>query len=352
MPARRTPRRATIVEVARRAGVSIKTVSRVTNDEPNVRPELREKVARAIAELGYRPMQAARGLAARRSRLLALVYDNPSAAYLVRVQQAASQCAQEHGMRLLYHPCDHRDPQLAAALVQLCAQLRLEGVILVPPVSLDANIVAALAAARIPCALLAPARAHAQAAAVLLDDKHAAHELTRHLLELGHRRIGFVRGHEDHEASRARLAGFRAAMRRSGIASDAALLADGDFTFDAGRRAGAQLLDRRVRPSAIIACNDDMAAGVIAAAHDRNVAIPAQLSVCGFDDTPLAAMLWPPLTTMHQPINELARAGTQLLLERIAGNLPAVAPSRLQYALVVRASTASPLRPAAPMAGA
>lgn len=341
MPARRTPRRATIVEVARRAGVSIKTVSRVTNDEPNVRPELRQQVAQAIKELGYRPLQAARGLAARRSRLLALVYDNPSAAYLVRVQHAASQCAQERGMRLLYHPCDHRDPQLAAALVRLCSQLRLEGVILVPPVSHDAQVVAAFASARIPCALLAPAAAAADACAVLLDDEHAARELTQHLLGLGHRRIGFVRGHEDHEASRARLAGFRQAMRRAGVAADATLVAEGDFTFDAGRRAGAHLLDRRVRPSAIIACNDDMAAGVIAAAHDRNLAIPAQLAVCGFDDTPVAGMLWPPLTTMHQPIHELAYTGTRLLLERIAGHPAPREPVRLHYELVVRASTAA-----------
>jgi LacI family transcriptional regulator len=341
MPARRTPRRATIIEVARRAGVSIKTVSRVTNDEPNVRPGLRQKVARAVEELGYRPLQAARGLAARRSRLLALVYDNPSAAYLVRVQQAASLCAQEHGMRLLYHPCDHRDPQLAAALVLLSTQLRLEGIILVPPVSLDARVVAALEAADIPCALLAPAAAPAGACAVLLDDEGAARELTQHLLGLGHRRIGFVRGHDDHEASRARLAGFRQAMRRAGAVVDPGLVTAGDFTFEAGRRAGAQLLDRRVRPGAIIASNDDMAAGVIAAAHDRNVAIPAQLSVCGFDDTPVAGMLWPPLTTMHQPISELARSGTRLLLERIAGNSLPRTPSRLHYELVVRASTAA-----------
>lgn len=346
MPARRTPRRATIVEVARRAGVSIKTVSRVANNEPNVRPELRQRVAHAIAELGYRPMQAARGLAARRSRLLALVYDNPSAAYLVRVQQAASQCAQEHGMRLLYHPCDHRDPQLAAALVLLASQLRLEGIILVPPVSLDSTLVAALAAAHVPFALLAPARPPAGACAVLLDDEHAAGQLTRHLLELGHRRIGFVRGHADHEASRARLAGFRQAMRRAGTGADAALLADGDFTFDAGRRAGAHLLDRRVRPSAIIACNDDMAAGVVAAAHDRNVVLPVQLSVCGFDDTPVASMLWPALTTMHQPISELARIGTQLLLQRIAGGPAPREPARLNYTLVLRASTAPAPDPA------
>jgi LacI family transcriptional regulator len=181
---------------------------------------------------------------------------------------------------------------------------------------------------------------------VLLDDEHAARELTRHLLALGHRRIGFVRGHDDHEASRARLAGYRGALRRAGIAPDAALVAEGDFTFDAGRRAASHLLDRRVRPSAIIACNDDMAAGVMAAAHDRQVAIPAQLSVCGFDDTPLAAMLWPPLTTMHQPISELARTGTQLLLERIAGRGVPPGPHRLHYQLVVRASTAAP-QPAA-----
>jgi LacI family transcriptional regulator len=338
MTVRRAPQRTTILQVAELAGVSIKTVSRVTNGESHVRPELRQRVTAAIDKLGYQPMQSARSLSGRRSGLLALVYDNPSPSYLVRVQGAARRCCDEHGMRLLLHPCDHRDVQLPATLVRLAADLRLEGVVLVPPVSLDDAVIAALAGARVPVCLLAPARAPRNTCAVLLDDEEASHSLTSHVLALGHRRVGFVSGHPDHESTRARLAGFRRAFREAGLGEEHILVAAGDYSYASGRSAGAALLDRRVRPTAIIASNDDMAAGVMAAAHDRSVSIPAGLAVCGFDDTPLASMLWPPLTTMHQPIAEMAYAGTRMLIEQIhQGRL--AKPLRLQHQLLVRAST-------------
>lgn len=342
MAGRSAPRRATIVDVAKLAGVSIKTVSRVTNSEPNVRPEVRQRVNAAITSLGYRPMHSARGLAARRSGLLALAYDTPGPGYLIRVQNAARQSCQESGYRLLLHPCDHRDPRLPAELVRLAGNLRLEGLILVPPVSRDELVIAALQGAGVPFALIAPQRAPRGACAVMLDDERAGTVIANHLIELGHRRIAFVQGHPDHSASRARLAGFRGAMRKASITVDAALVVEGDFTFESGRSAGADLLDRRARPTAIIACNDDMAAGVIAAAHDRGIAIPAELAVCGFDDTPLASMLWPPLTTMHQPIGELSATATQLLIDQIrAGRMPGKSVE-LRHELIVRASTCSP----------
>jgi LacI family transcriptional regulator len=341
MTGRSAPRRTTIVQVARLAGVSNKTVSRVTNGELHVRPEVRQRVAAAIETLGYRPMQSARSLSARRSGLLALVYDNPSPSYLVRVQGAARQCCDELGMRLLFHPCDHRDLHLAVALVRLATDLRLEGMVLVPPVSLDKGVVDALAAAHIPVSLLAPARSHRGTCAVMLDDEHASKTLAEHVLSLGHLRIGFVRGHPDHEASRARLAGFRRALREAGTAGDQCVVVEGDFSFTSGRSAGAALLDRPIRPTAIIASNDDMAAGVMAAAHDRGIALPAELAVCGFDDTPLASMLWPTLTTMRQPIGELAYSGTRMLIERIRGGNETAALN-LRHELVVRGSTVAP----------
>jgi LacI family transcriptional regulator len=344
MTSRKAPRRATIIQVAELAGVSIKTVSRVTNDEPNVRPEVRERVKAAIQKLGYHPMQSARGLAARRSRLLGLVYDNPSPSYLIRVQHAARQCCEEYGMRLLLHPCDHTSPTLAEELLRLCSHLRLEGLVLVPPVSHDCKVIEALVAARVEVALLAPAKAPRGSCAVQIDDEHAAEVLTGHLIGLGHRHIGFVRGHPDHEATHARLAGHRRAMRRAGLPVPDTLVVDGDFSFESGRKAGAALLDRHARLTAIVASNDDMAAGVLAAAHDRGVAVPAQLAVCGFDDTPLASMTWPPLTTMHEPITELACAATRMLIRRVRGERAAPAAPDLQCQLIVRESTAGAVR--------
>jgi LacI family transcriptional regulator len=339
MTSRKTLRRATIIQVAELAGVSIKTVSRVSNDEPNVRAPVRARVLEAIHTLGYHPMQSARGLAARHSRLLGLVYDNPSPSYLLRVQHAARQCCEEYGMRLLLHPCDHTSPTLAEELVRLSSHLRLEGLLLVPPVSHDKAVIQALVAAGVEVALLAPARVPRGMCAVQIDDEHAAEVLTGHLVVLGHRHIGFVRGHPDHEATRARLAGHRRAMRRAGLPVPDTLVVDGDFTFESGRSAGALLLDRHARLTAIVASNDDMAAGVIAAAHDRGVAVPAALAVCGFDDTPLAGMTWPPLTTMHEPIAQLAETATRMLIRRIRGERAAPAAPDLQCQLVVRESS-------------
>jgi LacI family transcriptional regulator len=341
MTNRKAPRRATIIQVAELAGVSIKTVSRVSNNEPNVRGPVRQRVLDAIQTLGYHPMQSARGLAARHSRLLGLVYDNPSPSYLIRVQHAARQCCEEYGMRLLLHPCDHTSPTLAEELVRLSSHLRLEGLVLVPPVSHDNAVIEALVAARVEIALLAPARAPRGICAVQIDDEHAAEVLTGHLVELGHRHIGFVRGHPDHEATRARLAGHRRAMRRAGLPLPDTLVVDGDFSFESGRRAGALLLDRHARLTAIVASNDDMAAGVIAAAHDRSLAVPAALAVCGFDDTPLASMTWPPLTTMHEPIIELAEAATRMLIRRIRGERAAPVAPDLHCRLIVRESSAA-----------
>lgn len=338
MTGSRAPRRTTILQVAELAGVSIKTVSRVTNGEAHVSPEVRQRVSAAIEKLGYQPMQSARALSGRRSGLLALVYDNPSPSYLVRVQFAARRCCEEHGLRLLFHPCDHRDAQLPAMLTRLAADLHLEGVLLVPPVSVDKAVIRALAEMQVPVSLLAPAEVTPGASAVFLDDAGAARTLTRHLLEAGHQRIGFVCGHAEHESTRARLDGYREELQKAGIARDESLVVYGDLSFASGRSAGAALLDRQIRPTAIMAGNDDMAAGVMATAHDRRLRIPQELAVCGFDDTPLASMLWPPLTTMRQPIAEMAYAGTRMLIDQIQQGQTA-APLHLPYQLQVREST-------------
>ncbi|MEJ0099588.1 MAG: LacI family DNA-binding transcriptional regulator [Pseudomonadota bacterium] len=339
MSGKQAPRRATIVDVAKLAGLSIKTVSRVTNNEPNVRPAMRQRVLDAIAVLGYRPMQSARGLAARRSQLMALVYDIPNGNYLIRIQNGARQCCKEHGMQLLLHPCDHRSPLLAAELVKLASHLRLEGLVLAPPISLDDAVIAALENAHIPVALLAAVRTDRGTCAVRMDDEHGAKLLVEHIIGLGHRHIGFVRGHPDYESSRARLTAFRRAMKRAGLEVPEGSVIDGDFSFESGQRAAAALLDRDTPPTAIIACYDNTAAGVIAVAHDRGMAVPDELAVGAFGDTPLASMTWPPLTSVRQPLDDMAYAGTRLLIAHVRGERRVHPPSSLEFRLVVREST-------------
>jgi LacI family transcriptional regulator len=217
----------------------------------------------------------------------------------------------------------------------------VEGVILSPPLSGREELVERLREGHMPLALIAPPLAGS--CAVRVDDEAAAVAATRHLLELGHRRIGFIAGHPDHAAAAARQRGYERALREAGIEPEPRLAEPGEFTFESGRRAAFRLLGGRRRPTAILASNDDMAAGAISAAHASGLELPRELSVAGFDDSPLAAMLWPPLTTMRQPIAEMAGFATSLLLDHLRG-IAAAAPAAgvPGYQLVRRASTCAP----------
>ncbi|NBU26475.1 MAG: hypothetical protein EBS39_12865 [Gammaproteobacteria bacterium] len=213
------------------------------------------------------------------------------------------------------------------------------------------TILAALADERIPTTLIAPGASPAGFPSVVTDDEQASHAMTRHLLELGHRRIAFVCGHPDHLAVQRRTAGFRRAMAEAGLPADDDMIVPGFNSFDCGVAAGRRLLGLRVPPTAVFAANDEMAAGVMAFAHERGVRIPEDLSLAGFDDIPIATQLWPSLTTVGQPIREMANRATALLLDMIGGRSPAphatpdATPELIRSRLLVRHSTAAPNRP-------
>jgi len=166
-----------------------------------------------------------------------------------------------------------------------------------------------------------------------MDDAQAADDMTTHLINLGHRRIAFVKGHPNHMASDERLYGYRRALDRAGLPFDPHWMAEGEFDFDSGFAACEKFLALPERPTAVFASNDDMAAGVLAAAHQAGLELPRELSVAGFDDTTLARMVWPPLTTIRQPTFELARTATELLLSG-----QTLVHKRLQHELVERES--------------
>jgi LacI family transcriptional regulator len=171
-----------------------------------------------------------------------------------------------------------------------------------------------------------------------MDDVQAGDDMTTHLINLGHRRIGFVVGHPNHMASDQRHFGYRKALDRAGIRYEPELVRPGLFDFESGQQAATALLDLASPPTAIFASNDDMAAGVLAIAHARGIDVPGDLSVAGFDDTPLARIVWPPLTTIRQPTRDLAYAAASLLFRESGG----IEHRRLQHELVARASTAAP----------
>ncbi len=221
----------------------------------------------------------------------------------------------------------------------LVTETHVDGIILSSPVTDCDPVLRALEALDVPFVRISPGTNHALTSSVFMDDAQAADDMTTHLINAGHRRIGFIKGHPNHMASDDRLFGYRRALDRAGLPYDPVLVCDGEFDFDSGVRGGRALLDLPQRPSAIFASNDDMAAGVLAVAHDRGMDVPAELSVAGFDDTTLARTVWPPLTTIHQPMAELARTATEIL---IAGG--DITHRRLPHQLVERASVAPPNR--------
>jgi LacI family transcriptional regulator len=339
-----TPNFVTIQEVADLAKVSPKTVSRVINNEPRVRPETRARILRAIEELNYRPNLNARGLAGNRSFLMGLFCDKPGD-YLSEFQAGAVERCREATLHLLVEPLDVHDPDLDRELDTLLGQLRLEGAILLPPLSDHPVVLAKLRDAAIPMVRIAPRHDISATPSISIDDYAAARQMTAHLLGLGHRRIGFILGRAEHGATEQRYLGFLDEMRVRGVPVDTALVQTGNFLFGDGLLCAERMLKGPHRPTAIFASNDDMAAAVISVARRHGLSLPGELSVTGFDDAPLATMIWPELTTVRQPVSVMAKMAADLLIQhgpRRRG-WPDPVPRRvLEHKLIVRNSTARP----------
>ena len=343
----RSNRSATIREVAEYAGVSIKTVSRVVNNEPNVRPATRDRVIQAVAALDYEPHPAARGLAGRRTFSIGLLYENPHEfSYIQKLLEGAYAACEATGNALLLRPCNE---DLTPALVrQFVRQTRVDGLLLTAPIADRPDITSLLVENDIAFALISPRETNPDRISVNPDDVEAARTLTEHVLSLGHRRIGFIKGDARHGATDRRLAGHMNCLRDHGLDIDPSLIVDGRFDFDSGKQGFRVLWQLSQRPTAIIACNDDTAAGVVVAAHEQGISVPGMLSVAGFDDSPTATHTWPALTTVRQPIAAIASRATELLFAGLAGESPR--QETFQCDLVTRASMATPahLRKAGP----
>lgn len=305
----------TIKDVAARAGVSAKTVSRVINGEAHVRPELRDLVQKVVAELDYRPNAFARSLSSSRSYLLGLFIDDPVSGYAADVQHGALLGCRARSYHLVVEPVDLTAPDWADQVRDSIKALRLDGAIVAPPICDDAALMAVFAEAGLPTVLVAPSHAPPASGTVRMDDRRAAQEMTDYLLGLGHRHIGFVQGPTSHSASARREEGFRAAMAAAGVPVDEACVVRGDFTSRTGLELGERLLALPERPTAIFASNDDMALGVLITAMKHGIAVPEALSVCGFDDAPSSRAAWPQVTTIRQPKAEMAAAAVDILVD-------------------------------------
>jgi len=335
----------TIVDVAELAGVSAMTVSRVINAESNVREETRETVNAAIASLNYAPNRAARNLAGAGQIRMGLLFSNPSSAYLSEFLLGGLDQSSRSDIQLVVQKCEIDDHERDVA--ERLISGGVDGVILPPPLCDSRSVLDLLIERNVPTVVVATGSPPPEVAAVSIDDRAAACEMTRHLLTLGHNRIGFIEGNPNLTASAERLDGYKMALSEAGIAFDEALVAHGLFTYRSGLDAADELLELDDAPSAIFASNDDMAAATVAVAHRRGLDVPGDLTVCGFDDTAIATTIWPELTTIHQPIADMSRAAVEMLAGILRARRNGQNDKRhltLDYTLIRRQSDAAPRR--------
>ena len=305
----------TIVDVATRCGVSIRTVSKVLNNEGKVSAATRERIQFAIAALNFKPNSSARSLASRRAYLVALLYDDPAADYLVELIHGSQRACHRLGYGLLTEPMRFDNPRLVEEVQALIRERRPAGLVVTPPICDVPAVIEALQASKTPFTCIARLDPVVGGGLVRVDDRSAGIDVTSYLLKLGHRRIGFIKGPAAHAAAKLRYDGFVDAHHQAGIAIDPHLIRQGTFSFESGRECADDLLAREPRPTAIFASNDNMAAGVLHVAHDRGLSIPKDLSVVGFDDSPLSRQVWPSLTTVRQPVSDMAERATEMVIQ-------------------------------------
>ncbi len=329
----------TINDVARLAGVSKKTVSRVINHSPLLNEVTREKVEAVIAEIGYVPNPQARALALRRNFLIGLIHDNPNAQMVLNFQEGVLEAIRDTEFALVVRPVDRRSPKMLEDVRNFLEQQRLFGVMLLPPISENDDLAALCRELGCSYVRMGSAKLDDEAHLVESNDRQAVTRAIGELVALGHRRIGFIAGPDGFRSAHERRLGYQDAVAAHGLDTAPELMAEGDYTFASGLAAGARLLDAAPRPTAIFSSNDEMAAAVLHAARERGIDVPRDLSIVGFDDTAIAAHIWPPLTTVRWPIVAMARSAAMKVIRPEAA---AEQPSLFLSDYISRASTAPP----------
>lgn len=331
--------RLTIAAVAERAGVSMMTVSNVLNGKGRVGAATRDRVLGAVRELGYVPNQAARRLVGTEVASIGLIYPSVESVFIEMTLSAVAIVAAEQGVQLHIRSLD---PAATDAVADVAAELTRKGVhamLLLPPFAEQLGRDRSIDANAMPMAAIATADALPAITTIRIDNHAAAYAMTERLLESGYRRIAMLAGPSGHSDSVARLQGYRAALRAGRVSVDATLEAEGDFTFQSGLVGAERLLDLPTRPDAIVAANDDMAAAVLWLAHQRGIRLPQDLAVTGFDDTLIATRVWPALTTVRQPIRDMAATAIAWLAQAVRSPTPtAIADVVLPYQIINRRS--------------
>lgn len=340
----------TIKHVAKDAGVSLQTVSRVINDEPNVRPAMKERVQASIDKLGYVPSIAAQRMSGSRSYLILALNDRERTIADWRAREGndwvdqmllggMEKCA-EFGYRLLIELVDTHSDHVQRELAGALASLQPDGIILTPPHSDNPLIIDLLSERKVPFVRIG-SQGNGGGICVSMDDERSAAAATEHLVAKGHHRIGFIAGPPEYTLSGWRVSGWRDAMENAGLATEGLLVA-GDFTYESGVAAARELFNKSNRPTAIIASNDQMTHGAIEVAKEMGLAIPSDLSVISFDNSPSVRFSQPRLTAIDQPVAETTARAVELIIAAQRGeDLPhgtVIVPARL----VERGSVAPP----------
>ncbi|MFG6443288.1 LacI family DNA-binding transcriptional regulator [Roseateles sp. LKC17W] len=334
---------ATILDVAALAKVSIRTVSRVINRSKFVNAETRSRVEAAVEELGFRPSLRARGLATGRSYLIGLVHDERNALVLHSVQRGIAAEASRRGCELVVHPVPAGQEPSVDDVLAFLARSHVDGIVIPPTLSGLRGLAEALAEVKAHVVAMSSAHIDGYEAMVLSNEREAVGQAARYLIELGHRQLALIAGPAGFHSTRERRAGFVDAVQGAG----AELVGEvaGDYGFESGVAGASRLLDSLPRPTAIFASNDIMAAGVLKAAAARNIAVPGELSVVGFDGSPLADMVIPALTTLQRPMESMAQDAARCLLDMIEG-VPT--PMRMHATVTLRVGESTGPSPALP----
>jgi len=345
-------RKPTIDDVAALSGVGRATVSRVLNSGPNVRDEVRARVLEAVDKLQYKVNMQARFLAGGRTQVLGLIYasdldSEPNSFYHSGLELGALRACTEFGFQLVMHTANQHSLTRATRIMEFVDQSRCDGLILTPPFADDLDLLTQLRERNLAVVCISPGEAAQKlASGVGIDDEVAAYELARHLIGLGHRRFGFLKGLQGHISAEQRYSGFLRALAQVGIEEDAVVAARGNFTFKSGIELAPGLLKDGQGITALVCANDDMAVGALFSIHKMGLNVPRDLSVVGFDDTPVSEIIWPPLTTIHQPLKAMGARAAEILFDAVAGELLTSSETGLAtlvpHRLVLRESVSSP----------
>ena len=328
----------TIKDVSKDAAVSIKTVSRVINNEENVAKATKAKVLLSVKKLGFKPNKSAQSLRSKKSYMLALLYDNPNKSYLADVPSGIFNACKNTGYNLVIQECDYKSNELKNDIVQFVEDFKIDGLIITPPLSDMAEFLQNLDNYQIEYSVIAPSTLNTESLYVSSNDYEAAFTLTSQIIKHGHKDIGFIKGHPKHSASHLRFNGYLDAMKSHGIEKNDQWIKQGNFSFKSGFDAGVEIFHSEKIPTAIFASNDSMAAGIMKSAQMKGMKVPNDLSLAGFDDSPIAHQIWPALTTVKQPVEKMAAHAAKILIAKFDGLAEQTKSKEFKSELIMRES--------------